>query len=142
MVNWLLYLHIIAFVCWMAGIFYLPRLYVYHAGTKPKSEAYNIFCIMEAKLLKIIMHPSAILTFATGISLARIKYGGKEGNHWLTVKGGATVLLAFFHVYLMQIRLDFLYEKNMKSHKFYRMINEIPTILLLVIVAMVIFKPF
>lgn len=97
---------------------------------------------MERKLLKIIMNPAMILTFVTGIILARLKYGGQIGNHWLTIKGFCVVLLAFFHHYLGIIRLIFLNRCNKKSHKFYRIINEIPTILLLIIVAMVVFKPF
>ncbi|QED23393.1 Putative membrane protein [Candidatus Deianiraea vastatrix] len=126
----------------MAAIFYMPRLFVYHAGVKNGSESDKIFQIMEAKLLKIIMNPAGILTFLTGIALARMKYGGQIGNHWLTVKGFAAVLIAVFHIYLMKIRIIFLNGKNTKSHKFYRFINEIPTILLFIIVAMVIFKPF
>lgn len=126
----------------MAGIFYLPRLFVYHSGVKPNSEAYKIFSIMEWKLLKIIMNPAGILTFITGIAIARIKYGGQPGNHWLTAKGFCCVLMALFHIYLYYIYKQFLMEQNTKSHKFYRFINEIPTILLIIIVAMVIFKPF
>jgi len=142
MFNLILSLHIISFICWMAGLFYLPRLYVYHSGVLINSESDKIFQIMEIKLLKIIMNPSAILTFITGIAIARVKYAGLDGNHWLTVKGFCAVLMGFFHIYLMQIRLDFLYGKNTKSHKFYRFINEIPTILLIIIVIMVVFKPF
>lgn len=140
--KFLLFLHIISFICWMAAIFYLPRLYVYHAGVEIDSESDKIFQIMEEKLIKIIMNPAGIVTFVTGIALARIKYGGQIGNHWLTAKGFCTVLMAFFHIYLMRIRIIFKSGKNNKSHKFYRFINEIPTLLLFIIVYMVIFKPF
>lgn len=137
----LLFLHIISFVCWMAGIFYLPRLYVYHCSIDLSNSAYKTFTIMEAKLIKIIMNPAAISTFITGIALARIKYGGQSGNHWLTIKGAAAVLLAIFHIYLIKIQKIFLEGKNTKEHKFYRIINEIPSILLIIIVWMVVYKP-
>ncbi len=142
MINHILFWHVIGFICWMAGIFYLPRLFVYHSKVAIGSESDKIFQIMEGKLLKIIMNPAGIITFITGIALARLKYGGIPGNHWLTLKGFCAVLMACFHIYLIKIHKMFLSGKNKKNHIFYRVINEVPTILLIIIVAMVIFKPF
>ena len=126
----------------MAGLFYLPRLYVYHCEIDKTSPAYNTFCTMEAKLVKIIMNPAAVITFATGVTIARIKYGGQDGNHWLTVKGFCAVLMLLFHIYLIKIKNIFKIHQNKKTHKFYRYVNEIPSLLLIIIVWMVIFKPF
>lgn len=138
----LLFLHIISFICWMAGLFYLPRLFVYHATVEFGSQSDKLFQTMERKLLKIIMNPSLILTFITGVALARLKFGGQAGNHWLTVKGFFAVLLAIYHIYLVKIMAIFSENRNTKSHVFYRYLNEVPTIFLIVIVSMVVFRPF
>lgn len=135
------FLHIIAIICWMAGLFYLPRLYVYHSGVQTGSDQDKIFQIMEAKLLKIIMHPSMILSFATGFYLSQ-SFGSYKGPIWLHIKFVATLLMAAFHFYLAKIRMIFANGTNNKSHKFYRIINEVPTILMLIIVFMVVVKPF
>jgi putative membrane protein len=135
------FLHIVAIICWMAGLFYLPRLYVYHSGVSVGSDQDRLFQIMEAKLLKIIMHPSMIISFATGFYLSQ-SFGSHNGPIWLHIKFVATIFMAIFHFYLCKIRVIFINGQNDKSHKFYRMINEVPTILMLIIVFMVVVRPW
>lgn len=132
--------HIIAVISWMAGLLYLPRLFVYHSQIAVKSSNDELFQNMERKLLRFIMNPAMIVVFISGISL--IYFIGFKEQGWLHAKISLVVLLAGFHGFLAKCRKNFANGINKKSEKFYRIINEIPTILMILIVALVIFKPF
>ena len=124
--NLLKSLHIISFTTWMAGLFYLPRIYVYHS--------------MEKKLLKYIMNPSFILTFVTGTVLVLIT---KQYNEkWFVLKFLLVFTMAIFHMYCAKVRKDFYNKTNIKTDKYFRVVNEVPTVLFILIVLLVVFKPF
>ena len=131
-------IHLIAMISWMVGLFYLPRLYVYHCTVKKDSDCDKTFQIMERKLLKIIMNPAMIITFISGLYL--ISFIGFAP--WLHFKLVFVLFLAAFHGYLSSVRKKFANHSNLKSDKFYRIIIQIPTILLIVIISSVVFKPF
>ena len=137
--NTLKYLHIIFFTTWMAGLFYLPRLFVYHSKAKNNSTEYNTLITMETKLIKYIMNPSMILTWIIGTAL--VVHLQAYNQVWLNIKFVMVVLMSVFHMYCARIRKRFENKSNTQSEKFYRIINEVPTILFLIIVFMVVFKP-
>ena len=132
--------HIIFMTTWMAGLFYLPRLFVYHASSMKESDMYTTLITMERKLFNYIMNPSLILTWVLGIWLVQITKNFQES--WLIVKVLLVFLLTIFHGYCGKVKNEFSKYQNMKSHKFYRIINEIPTIIFTLIVILVVFKPF
>jgi len=132
-------LHIIFVIAWMCGLLYLPRLFVYHSKAKQGGELDKTLQIMEKKLLKIIMNPAMILSFVFGFWL--IYYIGFSGG-WLHAKITIVLLLAGFHGFLAKCRKDFILRKNRHSEKFYRTINEVPTLLMIAIVFLVTIKPF
>lgn len=133
-------LHIVFMTTWMAGLFYLPRLFVYHALSKKKSDMYITFIIMERKLFNYIMNPSLILTWVLGIWLVQITKSSQEP--WLIAKVLLVFLLTIFHGYCGKVKKEFSKYRNIKSHKFYRIVNEIPTVIFIFIVILVVFKPF
>ena len=138
--SFLKFLHIVSFTTWMAGLFYLPRIYVYHSMEKTESKSYATFTVMEKKLLRFIMNPSFIVTFITG---ALLVYVTEQYNQkWFLIKFLLVFTMAIFHMYCAKVRKDFDRKKNLKSEKYYRVINEIPTILFIFIVLLVVFKPF
>lgn len=132
-------LHIIAVIAWMAGMLYLPRLYVYHASVIPGSEASELFKVMERRLLRAILNPAMILAWLLGLYLAW------QGDHWheawlwgkLALLGGMQVI----HAFLSRWRRHFAQDRNQHSALFYRYVNEIPTILLIGIVLLAVLKP-
>ena len=130
-------LHIIFFTTWMAGLFYLPRLFVYHCQVKIKTDEYKRFVTMERKLLKYIMNPSFIITWGIGIILVT----NIESALWINIKIVCIVLMSSFHMYCAKIRVQFEKNNNKKNEKFFRYINEVPTILFIVIVFLAVFKP-
>jgi putative membrane protein len=134
-------LHIVFMVTWYAGLFYLPRLFVYHAMTTPEDRlGSERFKVMERKLYYGIMTPGAVLTIAFGLWLW-LGYGISGG--WLHAKVALVALLAAFHVYLGKLVADFRRDRNVHSHVFYRWINEIPALPILVaVVFLVVMKPF
>lgn len=134
--------HIVAVISWMAGLLYLPRLYVYHAKATIPSELSDTFKIMERRLLRVIMNPAMIVTFITGILLLCVPGIMASPNGWLHGKLFLVLLMAGFHGALSKWRKDFMIDKNMKSHLFFRYANEVPTILMIVIVFLVVLKPF
>lgn len=137
---WFKALHVISVLAWMAGLFYLPRLYVYHTSAEVGSELSETFKVMERRLLRAIMNPAMVSSVIFGgLLLAEID-AWDQG--WLHAKLTCVVLMIIFHMMLGKYRKDFLNDKNQKSEKFYRMINEVPTLLMVVIVIMVIVKPF
>lgn len=134
-------LHIFAVICWMCGLLYLPRLFVYHTQVKVDSEAYNIFITMEHKLMRIIMNPSMILAFILGF-LMLFAQGFNSFGKWMHLKLLLVFMLAGLHGYFAYCRKQFARQRNVKSEKFYRVINEIPAIIMLVVVILAVMKPF
>jgi protoporphyrinogen IX oxidase len=135
--------HIIAVIAWMAGMFYLPRLYVYHADAKPGSELSETFKVMEHRLLRIIINPAMIATWILGLWLA-FGFGVIDFRTagWLHAKLTLVILLTIFHIMLSRWRKDFAADRNTRSARFYRIVNEVPTIILIFIVILVVVKPF
>ena len=121
----------------MAALFYLPRLFVYHSTKEIGSDSSETFKVMEAKLLKIIANPSLVFVWISGLVL--LGYKGLE--IWLILKMFLVMAMTLFHFYLNFLRIGFENDINQKTDKFFRIINEIPTILLLVIVVLVVFQP-
>ncbi len=136
--DWVKALHVVAIITWMAGLFYLPRLYVYHAETTPGSEQSETFKVMERRLLRGIMNPSVVVVFITGFMMFPVWVT----DGWMHAKLTLVILMAVCHGFYARWRKDFLSDSNTRSHKFYRVANEIPTVLLLGIIALVIVKPF
>ena len=139
---WIKALHIISVVAWMAGLLYLPRLFVYHAGARPGSEASEIFKVMERRLLRGIMNPAMIATYSFGILLAATPGVVDWARGWIYMKLVAVAALTLLHHYLGLWRKDFAADANRRTTRFYRVANEVPTVLLLLIVIMVVVKPF
>jgi putative membrane protein len=143
MYLWIKALHIIAVVAWMAGLFYLPRLYVYHAMSKPGSDQSETFKVMERRLLRAIMNPAMIATWVFGLVLIwMMGWDSFVKAHWLHGKLVLVLMLSAVHGYLAQLRGQFATDANQYSDKFYRIINEIPTVLLIAIVILATVKPF
>ena len=134
-------LHIIAVISWMAGLLYLPRIFVYHVENFEKEQATEIFEIMERKLYNYIMRPAMILSWLFGIILIWINGFESFGYLWLQLKILFVVILTIYHEYLGKCMRSLKTRENTKTAKFFRIINEIPTILLILIVFIVIFKP-
>jgi putative membrane protein len=139
---WLKALHVVSMVAWMAGMFYLPRLFVYHCEVPPGSAESERFKLMEGRLLRQIINPAMIATFVFGILLVLTPGVINWAAGWWHVKLAAVVLMAVVHGILARRRRDFLHDRNTRPARYYRIINEVPTVLLLVIVIMVIVRPF
>ena len=139
---WLKALHVIAVIAWMAGMFYLPRLYVYHCETIPGSAESERFKVMEVKLLRLIINPAMIAAWLFGGALASIPGVVDWGAGWPWVKAVALILMTGFHGALSKWRREFLNDRNRKTARFYRLANEVPTVLMIIIVIMVIVRPF
>ncbi|MBM5783138.1 MAG: protoporphyrinogen oxidase HemJ [Pelagibacterales bacterium] len=131
-------IHIIAVICWMAGLLYLPRIFVYHTQVEKNGETDKIFQIMEVKLLRFIMNPAMIIVFVFGLYLA---YEFGFDAKWIHIKIALVLLLAGFHGFIAKCRKNFALGQNKYSQKFFRLINEIPIVLAIVIVTLVILKP-
>jgi len=138
---WIKAFHIIAVVTWFAGIFYLPRLFVYHAAAEDTLSRER-FKIMEQKLYRIIMTPSAIVAVTLGIWLVVLNFSYFLASHWFQLKMLFIVLLIAYHLWCGHLMAQFARDANTHSHKFYRLINEIPVLLLAVSVILVVVKPF
>lgn len=138
---WIKALHVISMVAWMAGMFYLPRLFVYHAGAEPGSQASEIFKVMERKLMRIIMNPAMIATWIFGVALL-VMNPALLHQGWLIVKLAFVVALTGLHHAMIGWRKAFEQDRNRRSERFFRIANEIPTLALIVIVIMVIVRPF
>ena len=134
-------LHLISVISWMAGLLYLPRIFVYHAVNSDESKISEVFKIMERKLYLYIMTPAMILSWVFGLLLIHSIGFQQLGQTWMSIKIVLVTFLTIYHFYLGNILNKFKVEQNTHSHKFYRFINEIPTILLILIVFVVIFKP-
>jgi len=142
MVEWILWLkaaHIMSVIAWMAALFYLPRLFVYHTEAATGSQLSETFKIMERRLAKAIMTPAMIAVWITGPLLA---YGfGEIASPWLHIKIALVLAMSALHGFLMACVRRFATDTNTKSGRFYRIINEIPTVLMMLIVILVVVKP-
>ena len=134
-------LHLISVISWMAGLLYLPRIFVYHAENSDDRKISDVFKIMEKKLYFYIMTPAMILSWIFGLLLIHSIGFQQLGQTWMVLKIIFVIFLTLYHFYLGKTLNQFKFDQNTHSHKFYRLINEIPTILLILIVFVVIFKP-
>ena len=134
-------LHLISVISWMAGLLYLPRIFVYHAENNSEIKTSEVFKVMERKLFYYIMTPAMVLSWLFGLLLIHSIGFEQLGQTWMLLKLVFVLILTFYHFYLGIILRQFKIDMNTHSHKFYRFINEIPTILLILIVFVVIFKP-
>ncbi|WP_020173978.1 protoporphyrinogen oxidase HemJ [Methyloferula stellata] len=139
--SWIKILHIVSLISWMVGLFYLPRLFVYHAEAGAASPQAETFKVMELRLQRIIMLPAMLATWASGLYLA-INGGFFESSGWIYAKLLLVLGLSGLHGFLGKTRKDFAMGYIGHSPEFYRVINEIPTLLLIFIVILVVLKPF
>jgi protoporphyrinogen IX oxidase len=137
---WLKAAHVIAVIAWMAGMLYLPRLFVYHSMAEPGSPLSETFKVMERRLLKAIINPAMIATWLLGLWLAW--EGGFAKAGWLHGKVALVLALSVLHGLFARWVQDFAADRNPRSARFYRIVNEIPTLLMIGIVILVILKPF
>ncbi len=143
MYLWLLAFHIIAVIAWMAGMLYLPRLFVYHCEAEPGSRQSETFKVMERRLLRLIINPAMIATWMLGLALIWLM--GKEAflqAGWLHAKIALVLAMSAAHGLYARWMKAFAADRNRHSQKFYRIINEIPTVLLFLIVILAVVKPF
>ena len=133
-------LHLIAVISWMAGLLYLPRIFVYHSNASNEAQK-DTFKIMERKLYNYIMMPAMLLSWLFGILLIHSLGFAIFTELWMQIKIVLVLILTFYHFILGKYLNDFAIDKNDKSSKFYRIINEVPTIILIVVVFVVVFKP-
>jgi len=134
-------LHLIAVISWMAGLLYLPRIFVYHSQYNDKPLVSDVFKVMEKKLFFYIMTPAMTLSWIFGLLLIHEIGFGQLGQKWMILKLVFVVILTLYHFYLGRVLGQFKSDNNRRSHKYYRYINEIPTLLLILIIFVVIFKP-
>jgi putative membrane protein len=145
MYEWIKAFHIIAVIAWMAGMLYLPRLFVYHCPAEQGSVQSETFKVMERRLLRAIINPAMVATWVFGLWLAWLGPDSRYGwfaSGWLWAKIILVLGLSAVHGLLARWRKDFAQDRNRHSQKFYRIINEIPTILMILIVLVVVLKPF
>ena len=133
-------LHLIAIISWMAGLLYLPRIFVYHAETK-SNDVKNTFKVMERRLFVYIMNPAMILSWLFGLILIHSIGIQSFSEFWLIAKIVLVISLTFYHFFLFNCLSNFSLDRNERSSKFFRVINEVPTVLLIVIIFLVVFKP-
>ena len=133
-------LHLISVISWMAGLLYLPRIFVYHAEASHDSQK-QVFKIMERKLYNYIMMPAMILSWLFGVLLIHKLGFNVFTELWMQIKTFSVLILTYYHFILGKYLNDFATNNNIKSSKFYRIINEVPTIILIVVVFVVVFKP-
>lgn len=146
MEAWYLYVkafHVMSIIAWMAGLFYLPRLYVYHSEARVGSDVSEIFKVMERKLLRLIMNPAMIASWVAGLVLVFVyDVIDWSSDIWFHIKLLLVILMTVFHAFLARWRRAFELDQNVHSSKFYRFANEVPTLLMIGIVILVIVRPF
>lgn len=141
--NWIKAFHVIAVIAWMAGMLYLPRLYVYHADAEIGSELSEALKTMERRLLRIIMNPAMLVSYILGVFLLIVPGMVDFDQLWIWVKLCCAVVgLGVFHICLAKWRKKFELDKNNHPAGFYRKVNEVPTVFLIIVVVMVIVRPF
>ena len=133
-------LHLVAVISWMAGLLYLPRIFVYHSEANHESQK-DVFKTMERKLYNYIMMPAMLLSWLFGVLLIHSLGFAVLSELWMQIKFIAVLILTYYHFLLGKYLNDFAINDNKKSSKFYRIINEVPTIILIVVVFVVVFKP-
>jgi putative membrane protein len=138
---WIKALHIIAIVSWMAGMLYLPRLFVYHTGAAPGSPMSETFKVMERRLLRFIINPAMLLAFLFGGLMLWANPELMQGG-WMHVKLTAIVAMTVVHGLYARWRKDFAHDRNKRTAKFYKIWNEVPTVLMIIIILMAVAKPF
>ena len=139
-IPWILAFHIIAVIAWMAGMLYLPRLFVYHTETAPGSESSERFKVMERRLLKGIMNPAMIAVWILGPLLAWLT--GAYLDTWLQIKFVLVIIMSGMHGFYVRCWRDFANDRNIRSAKFYKIVNEVPAVLMVLIVILVKVQPF
>jgi len=139
---WLKAFHVIAVIAWMAGMFYLPRLFAYHCQVAPGSAEAERFKVMERRLLRIIINPAMVMSLALGIVLMALPGVVDWSQGWIYAKLGLLALLSGFHGLTARWRRHFAAERNRHTERFYRLINEVPTVLMVGIVILAVVKPF
>ncbi len=140
---WVKALHIASVISWMAGMFYLPRLFVYHVErASPGSEISETFKVMEYKLMRVIINPAMFATWFFGLLMVFTPGIIDWGDIWPWIKAFSVLAMSGFHGWLSARRKEFAADKNTRSGRAYRLANEVPTVLMLIIVAMVIVRPF
>ena len=139
---WVKAFHIISVIAWMAGLLYLPRLFAYHAGVAANSDTSQTFKVMERRLLRAIMTPAMIATYVFGILLAMTPGVVDWHERWFIAKLCLVAALTVIHVMLGNWRRDFAADRNRRSPRFYRIVNEVPTVLMIIIVILVAVRPF
>lgn len=137
---WIKALHIIAVISWMAGLLYMPRLFIYHSDAEPGSVQSETFKVMERRLLKVIMNPAMMITWGLGLYLAWDIYGLRGG--WLHAKILLVVLLTLVHVHFSRAVVAFQRDENRRNARYWRLMNEAPTLMMILIVILVVVKPF
>jgi putative membrane protein len=137
---WIKAFHVIAVIAWMAGMLYLPRLFVYHAGVAPGSGQSETFKVMERRLLKAIINPAMGATWLLGLILVWL--GDWHTARWMWAKFVLVIAMSALHGLFVRYWRDFAADRNQRSQKFYRVINEVVTVLLVLIVILVVVKPF
>ncbi len=137
---WVKALHIIAVIAWMAGMLYLPRLFIYHCAAEPGSVQSETFKVMERRLLRAIINPAMVLAWVLGLAL--VTDLGVWSEPWMQAKFAAAIALSTLHGFFSRWRRDFDNDDNHHSARFYRYLNEVPTLLMIAIVLLVVLKPF
>jgi putative membrane protein len=137
---WIKALHVIAVISWMAGMLYLPRLFIYHCDAEVGSKQSETFKVMERRLLKAIINPAMIVTWLAGLYLAWSGHWFVSG--WLHAKLTLVIILSGVHGFFSRWVKDFAADRNTRNQRFYRIINEVPTVLMIGIVILVVVKPF
>ena len=132
--------HLIFLIAWMVSLLYLPRLFVYHTSVSKISSSYKLFLLMEARLIKIIAIPAMMLTLFLGISLLYYQYDLIYENYF-RIKILSVLILVVYQIYLVFIYLNFKKRKNRKTSGFFKLLNEIPTIFMIIIILLVVLKP-
>jgi len=141
--DWFKAFHLIAVMSWMAGLLYLPRLYVYHVSAKKSSDLSETLKTMERRLLRFIMNPAMIITWILGLALLLSNFEFlMSGQGWMHAKLLLVILMSGVHGMLSKFRKDFERDDNQKSEKFYRVLNEAPTVLMIAIVILAVAEPF
>ena len=139
---WLKALHVISVIAWMAGLFYLPRLFVYHCDAPVGSQSSETFKVMEGRLVRAIMTPAMLATWLFGLALLAASPAVDWGSGWLHLKLFLVVVMSGLHGMMARWLREFLVDRNHHTARFYRIINEVPTVLMVAIVLTVVIKPF
>ncbi len=137
---WIKAAHIVSVIAWMAGLLYLPRLFVYHCGAPPGSAQSELFKIMERRLLRAIMTPAMLASWSFGLIL--VAGSGALDTGWLPLKLTLVLVLTALHGFMSRWRRDFAADRNRRSARFYRIANEAPTVLMIAIVVLAVVRPF